>query len=129
MDEKMRILTMLQEGKVTAEEAEQLLNAMEETEPARTTELERKTDDMEYDRRMLRVYVDGSDKVRVNFPIRLAKKLLRATGKLPMSMNGVEGVDMSELMETIISCLDDEMLGEIVTVDSQDGTQVRIVIE
>lgn len=129
MDEKMRILTMLQEGKVTAEEAEQLLNAMEETEPARTTELERKTDDMEYDRRMLRVYVDGSDKVRVNFPIRLAKKLLRATGKLPMSMNGVEGVEMSELMETIISCLDDEMLGEIVTVDSQDGTQVRIVIE
>ena len=126
MDEKMRILKMLEEGKITAEDAAGLLAAFEE--PAGTEIAVRPNG---YENRMLRIYVDDNDgdKVRVNFPVRLAKKILNATGRLPVNVEGMEGMDMSELMTTIGECLDDETLGELVTVDGKDGEKIRIVIE
>jgi hypothetical protein len=66
--ERMQILRMLEEGKIKAEEAEQLLSTVEQSQvpsPAR--------------RKFLRVrVVDGQDtKVNVNIPISLARVAFR----------------------------------------------------
>ena len=84
-----------------------------------------------YDRRMLRIKVDSSDgdKVNVNLPIAVITSVLKATGKLPIKNVDMEGIDFEVLIETIIAALDNEMIGEIVTVDSSDGDIVRVVIE
>ena len=41
----------------------------------------------------------------------------------------MEGIDLEVMTGAIISSLDNEMLGEIVTVDSANGDKVRVVIE
>ena len=41
----------------------------------------------------------------------------------------MEGIDFEMLTESIIAALDNEMIGEIITVDSSDGDVVRVIIE
>lgn len=134
MEEKMRILKMVEEGTITAAEAQELLRAMEEpadafAEQDWTAPVIR--EDIPYEDRMLRIVVDttGGDKVRIQFPVKAIKAILKVTGKLPIQMSGgMEGVDMEAMTEAVIQCLDSESIGDIVTVDSADGDHVRIFI-
>ena len=84
-----------------------------------------------YDKRMLRIKIDSSDgdKVNVNLPIAVITSVLKATGKLPIKNVDMEGIDFEMLIETIIAALENEMIGEIVSVDSSDGDVVRVIIE
>ena len=86
---------------------------------------------MNYDRRMFKVRVDSSagDNVKVNLPVAVITSILKATGKLPIKVDEMEGIDLEVMTGAIISSLDNEMLGEIVTVDSANGDKVRVVIE
>ena len=132
MEEKLRILKMVEDGIITAAEAQELLKALEEPadvfapqewqEPIR--------ENIPYEDRMLRVVVDSSegDKVRVQFPIKAIKAILKITGKLPIKMDGMEGVNVEELTDVVIQCLDSEAIGDIVTVDSADGDHIRIFV-
>ena len=135
MEEKLRILKMVEDGTITAAEAQELLKAMEE--PAGDPFARPQTDWQEpirenipYEDRMLRVVVDSSegDKVRVQFPIKAIKAILKITGKLPIKMDGMEGVNVEELTDVVIQCLDSEAIGDIVTVDSADGDHIRIFV-
>ncbi|MGI6083585.1 MAG: SHOCT-like domain-containing protein [Limnochordia bacterium] len=67
-EERMQILRMLADGKINAEEAEQLLSTVEQSQRPSPSH-----------RKFLRVrVVDGEDtKVNVNIPISLAKMALR----------------------------------------------------
>ncbi|WP_409193795.1 hypothetical protein, partial [Clostridium perfringens] len=87
--------------------------------------------DKNYDKRMLKVFVDSAqgDNVKVNLPIVVITSILKATGKLPIKSAEMEGIDFEVLSESIIAALDNEMLGEIVTVDSSKGDVVRVVVE
>ena len=80
---------------------------------------------------MLRIKIDSSDgdKVNVNLPIAVITSVLKATGKLPIKNVDMEGIDFEMLIETIIAALENEMIGEIVSVDSSDGDVVRVIIE
>ena len=135
MEEKLRILKMVEDGTITAAEAQELLKAMEE--PAADPFASPQTDWQEpvrenipYEDRMLRVVVDssGGDKVRVQFPVKAIKAILKITGQLPVSVTGMEGVDVEALTETVIQCLDSEAIGDIVMVDSADGDHVRVFV-
>lgn len=127
MDEKARILKMVAEGTVTPEQAEQLLEAL----AADAAPQEPVLPVGDYDRKMFRVLVDSADgdKVNIQFPVGGIKKIIRATGKLPIKMDGVEGVDMSELMDAVVECLDSQVMGDFVTVESANGDHVRIFVE
>ena len=134
MEEKMRILKMVEDGVITAEQAQELLRAVEEpadafAQPQKDWE-EPIRADIPYDQRMLRVIVDSSDgdKVRIQFPVKAIKAILKITGQLPVSMTGMEGVNMEELTDAVLQCLDSEAIGDIVTVDSADGDKVRIFV-
>lgn len=127
MDEKSRILKMVAEGTVTPEQAEQLLDAL----AADAAPQEPVLPVGDYDRKMFRVLVDSADgdKINVQFPVGGIKKIIRATGKLPIKMDGVEGVDMSEMMDAVVECLDSQVMGDFVTVESANGDHVRIFVE
>lgn len=122
----MKILTMVSEGKLNVEKSAELIDAMYKKEEKDIQIVEKN-----YDRRMLKIKVDSSDgdKVNVNLPIAVITSVLKATGKLPIKNVDMEGIDFEVLIETIIAALENEMVGEIVTVDSSDGDVVRVVIE
>ena len=48
---------------------------------------------------MFRVIVDSEtgDKVKVQFPVGAIKKILKATGKLPIPEKDLQGVDLSSI--------------------------------
>lgn len=126
MDEKLRILKMVEEGTITADQAAELMQALgvngdEKSVPAVKND---------YEKKMFRIVVDSveGDKVNVQFPVGAIKKILKATGKLPIPDKDMQGVDMSELMEAVSECLDSEIEGDFVNVDAKDGTKVRIYV-
>lgn len=124
MDEKMRILKMLEEGTVTAEQAAELMAAMNVDLPVQQTAAS-------YDKKMLRVIVDSTsgDKVNIQFPVGAVKKILKATGKLPIPEKDLQGVDLSGMMDAISECLEDEIEGDFVNVEASDGTTVRVFVD
>lgn len=128
-EEAKRILKMVEEGKITADKAKDLIEAFESVSISNVST-------KNYEDKFLRVKVLSAqgDKVNIQLPIKVIKAVLKVTGKLPldtMNINGMnmKGINTEELIETIVSCLDSEVMGEIVSVDSAEGDTVRIVIE
>ena len=80
MDEKMRILKMVEEGTVTADEAYQLMEAMGVDREIMTAPIK------DYDKRLLHIQVESmkGDNVNIQLPVSAVKKITRATGKLPI---------------------------------------------
>ena len=94
MDEKLRILKMVEDGTITAEQAAELMAALGAA-PG---------DDVlrgSYDKKMFRILVDGlsGDKVKIQFPVGAVKKILKVTGKLPIPEKDLQGIDLSEMMD------------------------------
>lgn len=126
MDEKLRILKMVEEGTITAEQAAELMSAMNVDPPQQTAVVK-----TSYDKKMFRVIVDsvGGDKVKVQFPVGAIKKILKVTGRLPIPEKDLQGVDLSGMMDAISGCLDEEMEGDFVNVEGADGTTVRVYVD
>lgn len=127
MDETLRILKMIEDGTVTAEQGAQLMEAMGGDLPVlRNAGLKNP-----YDKKMFRIIVDSAegDKVRIQFPVGAVKKILHATGKLPIPEKDLQGVDLTQMMDAVSECLDEEMEGDFVNVDAADGTTVRIFVD
>ena len=128
-EEIMRILKMVEEGKIPADKAKELIEVLNKPSiPQVSTQ--------KYDDKFLRVKVLSAegDKVNIQLPVKVIKVILKATGKLPIDLikvDGInlEGINLEELFDTVIECLDSEVMGEIVSVDSAQGDMVRIVIE
>ena len=123
MDEKLRILKMVEEGTMTAEQAVDLMSAMELDVSVQS--VAKNT----YDKKMFRVIVDSEtgDKVNVQFPVGAIKKLLKATGKIPDDC--MKDMDLSNIMEAVSECLDEEIEGDFVNVEGADGTVVRVFVD
>lgn len=126
MDEKLRILKMVEEGTLSAEQATELMNALHADEPAQETALVKN----EYDKKLLRIVVDSAtgDKVNIQLPVGAIKKILKATGKLPIPEKDLQGVDLSTMMDAVSEFLDAGAEGDFVNVDASDGTTVRIYV-
>ena len=129
MEEKMRILKMVKDGTVTAEQAAELMSAMgvDGGEPGDGALSVRSP----YDKKMFRIIVDSTqgDKVNVQLPVGAIKRLIKATGKLPIPDEKMQGIDLNEMMEAVAECLDEEMEGDFVNVNAADGTTVRIFVD
>ena len=84
-----------------------------------------------YDKKMFRIIVDstGGDKVNIQFPVGAIKKILKVTGKLPISEKNLEGVDIASMMDAVSECLDAEIEGDFVNVTAADGTTVRVFVD
>ncbi|WP_195987210.1 hypothetical protein [Clostridium sp. D53t1_180928_C8] len=123
-EEVMRILNMVEEGKLNADKAKELIDALEQPSQEIITV-------KDYDNKMLRVNIESheGDEVKLKLPVKVIKTIIKATGKLPMMSTNVDGVNMDELMDIISSSLDSSVMGEILNINSADGDIVKILVE
>lgn len=113
-EEIMRVLRMVEEGKITSEKASQLIEAL--NGGAKEENSNDVLGDGDYGDKMLKIEVNSHDGDEVNV-------------KLPVNIEGMEGIDSEMLIQSITAALDNKAMGEIVKVNSHDGDVVRIFIE
>lgn len=140
-DETLKILKMLEDGKLTAEQASSLLGALsEKTEDSTKStvsknelnerwEAENMNDNPFPGQKILliRVLSANSDRVKVNLPLNFVKGIIKATGKMPYLQTDMEGVDVNAIMETVMAAIEQDLTGRFVDVETGEGD--RIVIE
>lgn len=77
--------------------------------------------------------IEGSslmgDKVNIRLPLEAAKKIIRTTGKLPITEKNTSGTDIRELMEAVEKCLAADVGGDMVNIRTAEGMNLRIYIE
>ncbi|CAI9396573.1 SHOCT-like domain-containing protein [Niallia sp. Sow4_A1] len=125
-DEIRRILTMVENGKLTSDQAAVLINSFEE-------KIEKKPllEDSPYLNRLLkvRVHSETNDNININVPIRLVKVLLQTgigiASKIPQSQTYTENIDV----ELLLAAIDSELVGEIVNAKLANGDSINIYVE
>jgi hypothetical protein len=124
-DERMLILRMIEDGKVSAEEGAKLLSSIgeEPTNRPKAVITQQKHGGAQWFRVRDSDSQTGKMKAMVNLPIGLMDWGLRVGAQFAPEM---EGLDLSELSEILKSGAD----GKIVEViDEEDGEHVEIYIE
>lgn len=123
-EEIMRILKMVEEGKLNAHKAKKLIDALEQQN-------EQMIVVKDYDNKMLKVNIESheGDEVKIKLPVKVIKTIVKATGKLPMMSNNMDGINMEELMDIISNSLDSAVMGEIVNITSAEGDEVKVLVE
>ena len=123
-EERMKILKMIQEGKITAEEGAKLLAALKES---RKPNASRTTVPMGGKRGWLRVRVtdtvSGKTKVNVNLPLGLMDAGLRIGAQYAPEL---QGMDLAQLVNEVNSGASGKIID---VVDEEDGEHVEIFIE
>lgn len=121
--EKLQILNMVKDGKITVEEGLSLIDALGE-----------KGEDIHMNSRSpgkcLRVRVfdpKEETKVNVTLPISLMRVGMKLASKLSPEMKEAGLTDLD--LEEILAAVDSGQIGKIVEVDSNDGTKVEVIVE
>ena len=122
-DERMKILKMIDDGKINAEEGSQLLSAL-----SQRSDKPRKSAKRSLSAQMLRVRVTdmstGKTKVNVNVPMKLVDAGLNIAAQFTPEMEN------AQMMEAVKEALAENMSGKIVDViDEEDREHVEIFIE
>ncbi len=127
-EERLKILKMIQDGTITADEGAKLLKALtsssEKPQPRRQTTTVRVGG-----ARWLRVRVtdmaSGKAKVNVNLPLKLVDAGINIAAQfVPQEM------DLDGIMTAVNEAIDDNMIGKIVdVVDGEDGEHIEVFIE
>lgn len=132
-EERLQILEMLREGKITSDEALRLLDALEKEadpkwEPAHSPSRNAN--------RMLRIRINGAsgEKVNVNVPLGLIKSLSKISKFIPKEAAVQlerQGIDLAELdIEGILRALESGLSdGKLVDIEDASGTKVDIYVE
>lgn len=128
-DERLKILTMIQEGKISAREGIQLLESLERGKPAPPSIPQPPSVPQPRSRgaRFLRVRVTdtntGKTRVNVRLPINVVDAGIRMGARFAPE---VEGLEIDRLMEHIES----GETGQVVDVyDDEDGEHVEVFLE
>lgn len=121
--EKMQILKMVEEGKITTEEGVELLDALETREE---TENLKNIDGPKWMK--IRVFdPDDTTKVNVNIPVSLLNVVMKVSNNFVPELkdNGLDEEDFKEILKTI----QDGAQGKIVDIESENGEKVEIIVE
>ena len=129
--DKLKILEMIQEGKISTAEGLELLQALDMGLKDTTTSNDQN--------RFLRVKVDGDKtKVNVNIPLRLAKVASKFLG---MGMNYIpaqardemnkQGIDLSQIDFTeLVNLIDQGLMdGKLVDVEVDDPQEGKMTVQ
>ncbi len=124
VEEKMQILTMVKDGKITAEEGVKLLDALDNN--VNTVD----NANINTKAKWLKIKVfdpEDSTKVNVTLPISLINLGVKFASKFSPEFKEA-GLTEND-MEEIFAAIKNGETGKIVEVDSEDGTRVNIIIE
>jgi len=132
-DSRMKILEMLSEGKITADEASSLLEKVSASENVTEPQAEKSATDRPAPR-YLRVVVDSADgdKVNVKVPMSLIKTGIKLSALMPADAADAikdQGIDLSMLRDLPTDELIEALRELEVNVDSADGDTVRVFTE
>jgi hypothetical protein len=132
--EKKQILVLLEQGKITAEQAEKLLRAVDSTETEKSEAVikvqEKSNISMSRIKGKFKVEVESADgdNVMITLPLMLAKLAFNMMPAQKLSEIKSNGVDLEQIVNNIEEFV--EMIDEdIVNVESANGDHVRIYIE
>ena len=122
-EERMKILKMISDGKITAEEGSKLISTL-----SQRSEKEIKFAKRSLSNQMLRVRVTdmstGKTKVNVNVPMKLVDAGLNIAAQFTPEMEN------AQMMEAVKEALAENISGKIVdVVDEEDQEHVEIFIE
>jgi len=121
-EERMQILEMVEDGKITAAEAMELFSALERNDQ----EIMPKTDAKWL---KVRVYtMDDKPKVNVNIPISLVDVGLKLAKKYDPKLkeSGLDNIDLDEVLDAIKNGAE----GKIVDViDEEEQTKIKVYVE
>ncbi len=125
-EERVKILKLIQDGKINAEQGLQLLEALQEPGKAKPEGAPGQPK-MAQTARWFRVSVTDTDTGKVRVNVRLPVNLITAGVKMGARFSPeVEGLDMDQLM-TLIKAGE---IGKIVDVfDEEDGEHVEVFLE
>ena len=123
-EERMRILKMIDEGKISAEEGAKLLSALSESRRGPNASLPpRQAGTARWLRVRVTDVVTGRSKATVQIPLALIESGMKIGAHFAPE---VDGVDMPTIMEALRS----GVTGKIVdVVDEKDGEHVEIFVE
>ncbi|URZ01982.1 SHOCT-like domain-containing protein [Clostridium felsineum] len=125
-EEVSRILKMVEEGKINADKAQELIEAIGKEQNNNSIKVLENDNIMD---KMLKIKVNSAsgDNVDIKLLIKLIKTLLNTLGKLPIkdSTPGMENIDLNVISEAI----DEGLVGKIIDVKSANGDIVEVVIE
>lgn len=125
-EEMKRIMLMVEEGKLSTDEAAELLTALKEERQEEQPESKQSTLG-----KMLKIRVTSDEKenVRLNIPIRFVKWILKTghgiAAAIPDAKPYVEDVDM----EVVMRAIDEGVEGKIIDIETDEGETVAIYIE
>ena len=124
-EETLKVLKMVEEGKLSSDRASELLEAMSKNEATDIVISDN------YKKKLLKIEVHSADgdNVNVKLPVKVVAGIIKATGKMPINMGNLQSVNTEELMLTLSAAFESELSGEIVDITSADGDIVKIVIE
>lgn len=134
-EERMKILDMLSQGIITANEANELLKSLDE----KKIEVNGK---MMTEGQYLKsaaakfLYIEAKshdgDNVNVTIPLSLIKaavKMGNVQGIIDKSLSGLPIANEAIDIDLILQCIESGTTGNIVSMDSKEGDSVRIYIE
>lgn len=124
-EEKLQILKMIEEGKITPEEGINLLDALENVEETYVDNKQAK---------WLKVKVfdpDDNTKVNVTIPIALIDVGMKMAGKFgPAFVPELKEADINENdLKELFEAIKNGAMGKLVDIESEDGEKVEIVVE
>lgn len=127
-EERMKILQMIQEGKITAEDGAKLLSALTSSaarnKPQRTGGPTARRGTAKWLRVRVTDMRSGKSKVNVNLPISLLEAGMSIAGHF------ADDINVDDIMTAISDAIDDNMTGKIIdVVDGDDGEHVEIFID
>jgi hypothetical protein len=124
-EEQLKILKMIEEGTITAEEGNKLLSTIEECKGK--IDVEKKGSRAKW----LRIKVisnekGGKNKVNVNVPIALVETGLKIGKSFDKDLEeSMKDIDIEEILELIKSGAE----GKIVEVETEEGDTVEVYVE
>ncbi len=127
-DEILRVLTLVEEGKIDKEKASELITILQGKDQPELVTINK---EVPYGNKMLKIRVtsEEGDNVNVNLPINLVKAVLKVgtniAEKIPEAEKYVKDINIDLLIEAI----ENELDGQIVDITSANGDKVFVVIE
>ncbi len=122
-EERMKILTMIREGKITAEEGAKLLSALGESQKPSRSPGTRASGEPRWFRVRVTDLVSGKTKVSVNIPFGLMEWGLQIGAQFAPEVGNLDFEQLKEMLQSGVE-------GKIVDViDEEDGEHVEIFIE
>ena len=122
-EERMKILNMIREGKISAEEGAKLLSALGDSEKPTRAPSSKASGEPRWFRVRVTDLVNGKTKVSVNIPFGLMEWGMQIGAQFAPEVGDLDFEQLKEMLESGVA-------GKVVDViDEEDGEHVEIFIE